>query len=99
MSQTRAGNKPGGKDSALYARLPDMSMLSKYPLPSDIMGDLQDAFFYYDPQETGFISMAHFRNILHNFGFHNKTKKEIDDEIRRADPDIAKRQFVDFPVV
>ena len=36
---------------------------------------------------------------MHNFGFHNKTKKEIDDEIRRADPEINKKQHIDFPVV
>ncbi len=63
------------------------------------MADLQDAFSFYDKEESGYISMAHFRNILHNFGFHRMSKKEIDDELRRADSDFLKRQAVDFDTV
>ena len=43
--------------------------------------------------------MTHFRNILHNFGFHKMTKKEIDDELKRADPEFLKRQAVDMDTV
>ena len=44
--------------------------------------------------------MTHFRNILHNFGFHRLSKKEIDEELKtRADPDFLKRQAVDFDTV
>ena len=43
--------------------------------------------------------MSHFRNILHNFGFHRLSKKEIDEDLKRADPDFLKRQAVDFDVV
>ena len=35
--------------------------------------------------------MTHFRNILHNFGFHRLSKKEIDEELRKHDPDFLKR--------
>ena len=43
--------------------------------------------------------MTHFRNILHNFGFHRLSKKEIDEELKRADSDFLKRQAVDFDTV
>jgi Ca2+-binding EF-hand superfamily protein len=55
------------------------------------MSDLQDAFKFYDKDETGYISIPHFRNILHNFGFNKMTKKEIDDELKRNDIDPNKR--------
>ena len=45
------------------------------------------------------ISITHFRNILHNFGFHKMTKKEIDDELKRNDIDPNRRQVVDFDAV
>ena len=63
----------------------DLSKLNTVPLPGDILADLQDAFAFYDKEESGYISMTHFRNILHNFGFHKMSKKEIDDELKRAD--------------
>ena len=40
--------------------------------------------------------MSHFKNILHNFGFHKMPKKDIDDELKKADPDFVKRSAVDF---
>lgn len=69
----------------------DTSKLSLYPLPGDLLADLQDAFAFYDKEESGYISMPHFRNILHNFGFHKMSKKEIDDELRRADSQFLQR--------
>ena len=42
------------------------------------------------------ISIAHFKNILHNFGFYRLTKREIDDEMRRADIDFPRRNCVDL---
>lgn len=49
------------------------------PLPSDIAEDLRDA--YDDKQQDGSIGSVHFKNILHNFGFHSMSKKDIDDEL------------------
>ena len=57
---------------------------------------MQDAFKFYDKEDTGYISISHFRNILHNFGFNKMTKKEIDDELKRNDIDPNKRTQVDF---
>ena len=73
--------------------------LNNYPLPGDIIQDLQDAFAFYDKSNDGFISIAHFRNILHNFGFHSMQKKEIDEELKQADPDFLRRTAVEYPVV
>lgn len=70
-----------------------------YPLPSEILADLQDAFKFYDKEDSGLISITHFRNILHNFGFHKMTKKEIDDELKKNDIDPNKRTSVDFDAV
>jgi len=69
----------------------DPSRLNQVPIPGDIQADLQDAFSFYDKEDSGFISMTHFRNILHNFGFHKMSKKEIDDELKRADPEFLKK--------
>ena len=77
----------------------DASKLAQYPLPSDIIADLQDAFNFYDKEETGYISMSHFRNILHNFGFHKMAKRDIDEDLKRADAQILSKQTVDFDIV
>ncbi len=68
---------------------------SSYPLPGEILSDLMDAFKFYDKDDTGYISITHFRNILHNFGFNKMSKKEIDDELRKNDIDPNKRTQVD----
>ena len=77
----------------------DPSKAAQFPLPGDILADLQDAFNFYDKEETGYISIAHFRNILHNFGFHRMAKRDIDEDLKRADPQIFSKQSVDFEIV
>ena len=61
-----------------------------------MVSDLQQAFAFYDKEETGFVSMTHFSNILKNFGFHNINPKETDEELRKSDPEFKKRNCVDF---
>ena len=73
------------RNYATAARV-DAAKVAQYPLPGDILADLQDAFNFYDKEETGYISMSHFRNILHNFGFHRMAKRDIDEDLKRADP-------------
>ena len=70
-----------------------------YPLPGDVLADLFDAYSFYDKEQNGYITMIHFRNILHNFGFHRMSKKEIDEELKRADSEFTKRQAVDYDTV
>ena len=68
-------------------------------MPGEILSDLLDAFKFYDKDDTGYISITHFRNILHNFGFNKMSKKEIDDELRKNEFDPNKRTQVDFDTV
>ena len=75
------------------------SKIAQYPLPGEILSDLQDAFKFYDKDDTGYITITHFRNILHNFGFNKMSKKEIDDELRKNEFDPNKRTQVDFDTV
>ena len=49
-------------------------------LPTDVLEDLRDAFNFYAKDD--FVSVAHFKNIIHNHGFHNMSKKEMDEELR-----------------
>ena len=65
-------------------------------LPGDLLFDLQEAFNFYDKEESGFISINHFRNILHNFGFHRLGKREIDADLNKCDNEFSKRNCVDF---
>ena len=65
-------------------------------LPGDQIYDLTEAFVFYDKEETGFISIPHFRNILHNFGFHRLSKREIDADLIKNDPEFMKRNCVDM---
>ena len=65
-------------------------------LPGDQIFDLTEAFMFYDKEENGIISIAHFRNILHNFGFHRLSKRDIDTDLQRCDPDFMKRNCVDL---
>ena len=60
----------------------DPGKINNHPLPSDMMADLTDAFEFYDKGNDGVISIAHLRNILHNFGFHSMQKKDIDEELK-----------------
>ena len=81
--------------TANVARI-DQAKANQYQLPGDMLTDLQDAFAFYDKENIGYINMTHFRNILHNFGFHRLSKREIDDDLKRADPEMLKRSGVDF---
>ena len=57
-------------------------------LPGDILADLLEAFNFYDRDQTGFISIPHFKNILHNFGFHRLSKRESDADLQKCDPEF-----------
>ena len=66
------------------------------PLPGDILADLLDAFEFYDKEQNRYISMLHFYNILQNFGFHSRSKKETDEELTKHDPDFRRKNCVDY---
>ena len=68
------------------------------PLPPDISEDLRDA--YLDKDSGGYIGTVHFKNILHNFGFHAMSKKEIDEElIKKHSIDLNKKKNFTFDEV
>ncbi len=65
-------------------------------LPVDILSDLSDSFQLFDKDQQGVIGIQQFKNILHNFGFSRLSLKEYNDDLKRLDPDFAKRTGVDF---
>ena len=75
--------------------------MNSVPLPPDVMADLNDAFNFYDKEGAGIITIAHFRNILRNFGFHKLSKQKQDEELRKAtgDIDFLRRTAVDYDTV
>ena len=84
------------KKTVLNCAKADTSKNYSNSLPGDILSDLQQAFSFYDKEETGHIQIQHFRNILHNFGFHKLGKREIDADLNKCDQDFTKRNCVDF---
>ena len=67
-----------------------------HSLPGDQVFDLTEAFNFYDKDETGYITIPNFRNILHNFGFHRLSKREIDADLIKCDGEFMKRNCVDL---
>lgn len=65
-------------------------------LPGDTLSDLQAAFSFYDKENTGMISISHFKNILQNFGFHKLQGKDMIDELKKSDPNYNNRTFADL---
>lgn len=74
----------------------DLSSLP--PLPADIAEDLKDAFD--DKEQGGCIGLIHFKNILHNFGFHSKSKTDMDNELNdKHDIKLSERTSFTFDEV
>ena len=84
-------SKRGPSISNLSLARVDPARINTVNLLGDVLADLQDAFAFYDKENNGYITMTHFRNILHNFGFHRLSKKEIDEELKKHDSDFLKR--------
>ena len=83
---------------ANVARLDASRANAPTSLPGDMLSDLTDAFNYYEKnQGMGVISIDHFKNILHNFGYHKSNKKDQDQDLTRAHPDFHRCSGVDFP--
>ena len=83
------------------ARLEASKASASSSLPGDMLQDLTEAFAFYDNDEAGIVSIEHFNNILHNFGFHKSTKKDKDVEIQKAanPEDFSTCTGVDFPFI
>ncbi len=64
---------------ANVARLDASRANAPSSLPGDMLADLTDAYNYYEKNlGLGVISIDHFKNILHNFGYHKSNKKDQD---------------------
>ena len=84
------------KDAVNLAKI-NNDIMARFNLPGDMEADLAEAFNFYDKEELGYISMPHFKNILHNFGYHAKQMREQQEELKKNDNDILKRQGVGLP--
>ena len=85
-----------GKKAAINCARADLQKNYASQLSGDFVFDLTEAFDFYDKEETGYISIPHFRNILHNFGFHKLSKREIDSTLVKCDGEFMKRNAVDL---
>ena len=94
MHKGEGGNK---RSQTNCARVADTAKNYQNQLPGDQIFDLTEAFYFYDKEDTGLISIPHFRNILHNFGFHRLSKREIDADLIKCDQEFMKRNCVDLP--
>ena len=77
----------------------DRNKFAQYQLPGDIQADLQDAFCFYDKHNEGWISMSHFKTIMHNFGFRRLSQKEKEDFTDKIDPGFLKKSGIDYETV
>ena len=68
-------------------------------LPPEMAADLQECFEHYLEDGEFTIPDYLFRNILQNFGFHKMGPRDIEDELKKSDPEILKRNCVDYPFV
>ena len=68
-------------------------------LPPEMAADLQECFNHYLEEGEYTIPDYLFRNILQNFGFHKMGPRDIEDELKKSDPEILKRNAVTFEFV
>ena len=80
-------------------RLPRTPEKSVGNLPPEMASDLQECFNHYCVEGEFAIPDHLFRNILQNFGFHKMGPRDIEEELKKSDPDILKCNAVDFQFV
>ena len=50
-------------------------------VPSELEKEIKEAFKFFDPDSTDYISRANVRSIMGNFGFHTLNPSEIEEEL------------------
>ena len=92
-------SKPGTQKPVelSIAKTPERSTAGN--LPSEMAADLQECFNHYLEEGQFTIPDYLFRNILQNFGFHKMGPRDIEEELKKSDPEILKRNAVDFAFV
>ena len=68
-------------------------------LPPDVLTDLRECFNHYLEEGEYTIPDYLFKNILQNFGFHRMGPREIEEELKKSDPEILKKNAMDFAFV
>ena len=91
-----ASKKPAGQTQQVknMAKTPEKQNIGN--LPSEMAADLQECFNHYVEEGEFTIPDYLFRNILQNFGFHRMGPRDIEEELKKSDPEILKRNCVDF---
>ena len=77
----------------IVAKTPDKQVGN---LPPEMAQDLEECFNHYLEEGEYTIPDYLFRNVLQNFGFHKMGPRDIEDELKKADPDFFKKNAVDF---
>ena len=65
-------------------------------IPPEMASDLQECFNHYLEEGEFTIPDYLFKNILQNFGFHKMGPRDIEEELKKSDPDFLKCTAVDF---
>ena len=97
-----ASKKPAAqnKQEKKVAKAPELSaQLRAGNLPSEMAADLQECFNHYLEEGEFTIPDYLFKNIIQNFGFHKMAPREIEEELKKSDPDFLKCNAVDFTFV
>ena len=97
-----ASKKPAAqnKQEKRVAKAPELSaQLRAGNLPSEMAADLQECFNHYLEEGEFTIPDYLFKNIIQNFGFHKMAPREIEEELKKSDPDFLKCNAVDFTFV
>ena len=79
-------------NSGLIDKIQFMEAMEKiFSLPNDGVEEVKNAFYFFDPDETGKISTGDFKKILLKQNF---SEEDVNNIIKVADPDDS--GFVDF---
>ena len=92
-----ASKKGPEKEQLNIAKTPERATPGN--LPPEMAADLQECFDHYLEEGAFTIPDNLFRNILQNFGFHKMAPRDIEEELKKSDPEIIKRNAVDFGFV
>ena len=94
-----ASKKPAGQTQQVkrIAKVPEKAPPGN--LPPEMASDLLECFNHYLEEGEFTIPDFLFRNILQNFGFHRMGPRDIEEELKKSDPEILKCNAVSFEFV
>ena len=86
------------QQTKVRAKLPEKQVQMNH-LPPEMLADLQECFNHYLEEGEFEIPDYLFRNILQNFGFHRMGPRDIEDELKKTDPNCLKANSFSFDFV